>query len=112
MGVCRFCRQAAIVKDAVGPICPDCVEEGYAEMADKPDTSTMSELPETTWDIHEFKIWKGLDKENPRWASLGFACSTWADADSMMQYIEGNKPSAILRVVPHTRAALAAMEGK
>ena len=32
---CRHCGQAAIARDAKGPICPDCVEEGYAEPFDK-----------------------------------------------------------------------------
>ena len=38
MGICRFCRQGAMVKDAVGPICPDCIEDGYAESTDQIDT--------------------------------------------------------------------------
>ena len=70
----------------------------------------MTDARKTIWDIHEFKIWKGLDKEAPRWASCGFACSTWEDANSLMQYMESNRPSAIMRVVPHTSADLAATD--
>lgn len=51
------------------------------------------------WDIEEFKIWKGLDAEKPRWASLGYACSRWSDANGLMEYMQNNKPDALLRVV-------------
>lgn len=53
------------------------------------------------WDIQEYKIWKGIDKDRPCWASRGFACSEWKDAYGLMQYIEQNTPAVVLRVVPH-----------
>lgn len=53
------------------------------------------------WEIQEYKIWKGIDRENPCWASLGFACGSWDDANDLLDYISGNKPAAILRVAPN-----------
>ena len=32
---CRLCGQGAIFADYLGAICPDCVDEGYAEQAPK-----------------------------------------------------------------------------
>jgi hypothetical protein len=32
---CRLCGQGAIFADCLGAICPDCVDEGYAEQAPK-----------------------------------------------------------------------------
>jgi hypothetical protein len=51
------------------------------------------------WGIEEYKIWKGLDPEKPRWSSLGFACSTWTDANDLLQYMNRNRPDVIMRVV-------------
>lgn len=50
------------------------------------------------WDVFEYKIWKGIDPDNPVWASRGFACPTWEDAKSLMDYLEGNCPKGIFRV--------------
>lgn len=54
------------------------------------------------WRIEEYKIWKGIDKEKPCWASLGFACSSYESAKELMDYMHGNKTASVLRV---TRSA-------
>lgn len=55
------------------------------------------------WDVEEFKIWKGIDPTRPTWASRGFACDTWENADGLLKLIEGNDPCVILRVVKRPR---------
>lgn len=52
-----------------------------------------------TWDIEEYKIWKGIDLEKPCWASKGFACGSYEDANGLMEYMNGNNPLSIMRVV-------------
>lgn len=61
---------------------------------------------ERLWDIEEFKVWKGLDLNKPQWASQGFACPSWEDANDLVKYLEHNDPTIILRVVTHERSAL------
>lgn len=51
------------------------------------------------WDIEEHKIWAGISKDEPRWASLQFACQSYDAAEDLMRYMSRNKPRAILRVV-------------
>ena len=51
------------------------------------------------WNIEEYKIWKGISPRKPCWASLGFACYTWSDANDLLQYMNQNNPASILRVV-------------
>ena len=43
MSVCRHCGQGALNADALGPICPDCIEEGYAESAAPETTAAAAE---------------------------------------------------------------------
>lgn len=52
------------------------------------------------WDVQEFKVWKGLDPNKPRWASRGFCCRSWADADELRALFEHNDPALIVRVAP------------
>jgi hypothetical protein len=54
------------------------------------------------WDVQEYKIWKGIDRKNPCWASLGFACSTWDYANDLLEYMVGNFPKTIMRVAPNS----------
>jgi hypothetical protein len=68
----------------------------YGPISDKPTPNVIS------WDIEEYKIWKGIDKETPCWASLGWACGSWDSANSILVYMNGNKPKAILRVISRT----------
>lgn len=51
------------------------------------------------WDVQEHKIWKGIDVGRPVWASRGFACAEWKDAQALLEYLEGNNRNIILRVV-------------
>lgn len=51
-----------------------------------------------TWDVEEYKVWKGIDKISPVWASRQFACATYENAKELMDYIIGNNPKLILRV--------------
>ena len=51
------------------------------------------------WEIEEYKVWKGLDSTKPQWSGLNIVCDDWCEAQGLLQYIVGNKPSAILRVV-------------
>tara|TARA_R110000851_G_scaffold56228_8_gene131615 strand:+ start:498 stop:998 length:501 start_codon:yes stop_codon:yes gene_type:complete len=52
-----------------------------------------------SWGVQEYKIWKGINPHKPCWAGLGFACSSWDDANDLLEYMHGNKPEDILRVV-------------
>lgn len=61
----------------------------------------MIDAPYSSWDIQEYKIWKGKDPDKPTWGSRGFACSSWEDANGLMKYIEGNDRQAVLRVAPN-----------
>ena len=36
MNTCQHCGQSSLVSDKNGPVCPDCIEEGYYEER-KPD---------------------------------------------------------------------------
>ena len=50
--------------------------------------------------VEEFKIWKGINTENPVWASRGF-CGTHQSMIELMEYLKHNVPSLVLRVVPY-----------
>lgn len=52
------------------------------------------------WDVEEFKVWKGLDPIKPQWHGRGFACSSWAAALELAEYLNHNDPALTLRVAP------------
>ena len=60
----------------------------------------------TIQDIQEFKVWKGIDKENPVWASRGFACSSYEDAKDLMDYIYESDDNLLLRVVKRSQGII------
>lgn len=59
MNLCTHCGQGAISADANGPICPDCIAEGYAvdaapqeASAPKPDLLTQTKHTPGPWTAH------------------------------------------------------------
>lgn len=56
------------------------------------------------WDIQEFRVWKGIDPERPVWASRGFCCPRWDGANELLEFLQHNDNSLILRVAPLTAA--------
>ena len=54
------------------------------------------------WDIEEYRIWPGIDKDKPYWGSLQYSCSTWTDANSLLEEFQRVKPAQLFRVV-HSR---------
>jgi hypothetical protein len=57
------------------------------------------------WAVEEWKVWKGPDPVNPRWADIGFACGSYDDAVGLMDYEAQAFPNRIRRVVFRASAA-------
>lgn len=82
--------------DSSCPTCGEPLEPGRC-----PDCGEPVPVPTTRkWDVQEHKIWKGLDPVNPVWGNRGFACSSWDDANRLLNYILKSNKSLVLRVAP------------
>lgn len=40
--------------------------------------------------LQEFKVWKGIDKENPVWADLGFVSDNFDNLASILELLTNN----------------------
>ncbi|WP_226554835.1 hypothetical protein [Celeribacter naphthalenivorans] len=58
------------------------------------------------WDVQEFKISEDVSPNSPIWVSGGFASRNWDDANSLMNFLSKNNPTAIFRVAPTPLAVL------
>lgn len=58
------------------------------------------------WQVEEYKIWKGVNPDKPVWASLNFVSRSWDDMMDLCDYLRGNNPDIILRVMKYDWAEI------
>lgn len=55
------------------------------------------------WDIEEYKVWNPSKENEPKWGSLGYAFSSWFDANSQIDFFTRMNPTKIYRIVKKGR---------
>lgn len=67
------------------------------------DTISMTEhgswQPKPLWEVEEYKIWKGIHPDRMTWASLNIVCDDWHKANDYVEYLQGNNPEGVYRVI-------------
>lgn len=58
--------------------------------------------PVEFWHIEQFRVWKGLDPEKRQWSRCrDYIFTSWEAANEIVEYLEHNDPTIILRVKKH-----------
>jgi hypothetical protein len=53
------------------------------------------------WCVEQYKIWKGLNPNKPTWSSLNHVSHSWDVMMDLCDYLRGNNPDIILRVMKY-----------
>lgn len=53
----------------------------------------------SNYSIEEFKIWKGVNPNEPTWHGLNLHPGTREGAEELVSYIQGNNPEGVYRIV-------------
>lgn len=59
----------------------------------------MTDNSKDFWRVEQYRVWKGINPDKPLWSSIGFVSQSWEDMADLCDYLQGNNPEGIYRVI-------------
>lgn len=79
------------------------IDEARGKVDDLVAQLSLKAYPPTQfWQLQQFRVWKGLDPEKRQWYRYAdYIFTSWVEANDVVEYLERNDPTIILRVTKH-----------